>query len=210
MIITFHALMLFTFGVGTVILLTAVAQRWTSKLRPNFLAICKPASNLNCLTSQVGVGASGTIFNSISTGGTFCTGIKKLKYLKWLKLNDWSNKGLAADIKESRMSFPSGHASFSTFTMLFVVIYLQARLVSLKFRSVRPLLQIGAIVAALVTSVSRYIDYYADGWDIVGGVVLGSSIGIGFTLYLSRVLWDYEKKTEYSEFHLEPDTNNQV
>lgn len=108
------------------------------------------------------------------------------------------------------MSFPSGHASFSTFTMLFLVIYLQARLVSLRFRALRPLLQITAIIAALVTSVSRYIDYYADGWDIVGGAVLGALIGIGFTIYLSRVLWDYERKTEYSEFHLEPPNDPRV
>lgn len=186
-----HSLVLFSFGLGVVSLLTAIVQRWTSKLRPNFLAICKPASNLNCITTQVGAGASGSIFNSISTGGTFCT-------------------GNAADIKEARMSFPSWNASFSTYTMLFLVIFLQARLVTLRFRTLRPLLQVTAIIAALITSVSRYIDYYADGWDTAAGALLGGFIGIAFTLYLSRVLWDFERKTEYSEFDLEPNETPQV
>jgi hypothetical protein len=50
-------------------------------------------------------------------GGDFCTG------------KDF------AKIKEARLSFPSGHASFSTYTMLFLVLYLEARLVTLKFRA---------------------------------------------------------------------------
>ena len=88
--------------------------------------------------------------------------------------------------------------------MIFLVVYLQARLVSLRFRSLRPLLQVTAIIAALVTSVSRYIDYYADGWDILGGVVLGALIAVAFTIYVGRVIWEYERKPEYSEFNLQP------
>lgn len=185
-IITLHTIVLFAFGVGVIILLTAIIQRWTSKPRPNFLAVCRPLSNLNCITNQVGVGASGAVFNSISTGGTFC-------------------RGTPSAINEARMSFPSFPASFSTFTMVFLVIYLQARLVSLRFRSLRPLLQVTALIAALVTSVSDYIDYFADGWDISAGILLGSLIAVAFTMYISRVIWEYERKAEYSELNQQSD-----
>ena len=171
---------MFAFGLGVLILIVAIANRYTSKLRPNFLAICRPASNLNCLTSQIGPSASGSVYNSISTGGTFCTGI-------------------FGDINEARMSFPSFHTSFATYTMLFLVIYFQARLISLRFRSLRPLLQITALIGALVTSVSRYEDYYADGWDVLGGFFFGLIIAIMFTFYSSRVLWDYDRRDEPSE-----------
>ena len=103
------------------------------------------------------------------------------------------------------MSFPSFPASFSTFTMVFLVIYLQARLVSLRFRSLRPLLQVTALIAALVTSVSDYIDYFADGWDISAGILLGSLIAVAFTMYISRVIWEYERKAEYSELNQQSD-----
>ena len=56
------------------------------------------------------------IYNAIFTGGSFCT-------------------GASDQIEQARMSFPSGHASFATYTMLFLVIYLQARLITMKFRA---------------------------------------------------------------------------
>ena len=108
------------------------------------------------------------------------------------------------------MSFPSFNASFSTFTMVFLVIYLQARLVTLRFRSLRPLLQVTALIAAFVTSVSSYIDYHADGWDILGGFILGFLIAIGSTMYISRVIWEYERKDEFSEFDLKTAGNQKV
>ncbi len=84
---------------------------------------------------------------------------------------------------------------------------MQARLVSLRFRSLRPLLQVTALTTAFVTSVSRYIDYNGDGWDITAGIVLGSLIAIAFTIYTSRVIWEYQRKPEYSEFNLLPEVH---
>lgn len=107
----FHSLSLFFFGMSFTLLLTSLGKRFAGRLRPNFLAVCKP----NNLNSSICISSYGT-YNAIYTGGSFCTG--------------HANK-----VAQARMSFPSGHSSFSTYTMLFLVIYLQARLVTLKFRA---------------------------------------------------------------------------
>ena len=70
-ICVFHGISLFAFGISTVLLLTEIGKRWIGRLRPHFLDVCKPkTSQLNCTTS----GATGFIYNSIYTGGDFCTG----------------------------------------------------------------------------------------------------------------------------------------
>lgn len=151
LICVFHAISLFALGVGITLLLTEIGKRWAGRLRPHFLAVCLPDySQINCAS----VGLNGFLFNSVSTGGSFCTGD-------------------AAQIKEARLSFPSGHASYSWYGMVFLIIYVQARLILLRFRYFKPLLQMTAFIAAFVTSLSRIIDYHHRGSDVIGGSILG-------------------------------------
>jgi phosphatidate phosphatase len=171
----FHGLSLFVFGISIVLLLTEIGKRWVGRLRPHFLSVCKPnVGAISCTT----LAASGSIFNSISTGGAFCT-------------------GNADDIKEARLSFPSGHSSYSAYTMLFLIIYLQARFNWRRFRYLKALFQVTAFITAYVTAISRLPDYHHRGSDVIGGAILGAIVAIFFTYYLGSVLWEYVEKKPY-------------
>ncbi|CAF0832752.1 unnamed protein product [Brachionus calyciflorus] len=171
----FHAVSLFVFGISIVLLLTEIGKRWIGRFRPYFLDVCKPDfTKIDCVTN----GLTGTIYKSINTGGNFCS-------------------GNSADIKEARLSFPSGHASFSSYTMLFLIIYLEARLFLVRFRYLKALIQLSAFIAAFTTGISRISDYHHRGSDVIGGVVLGSVVAIFITNVIGKILWIVDDITYY-------------
>lgn len=52
-------------------LLTEIGKKEIGRLRPHFMSICKPdLSKFNCTTKT----ETGSVYNQISTGGSFCTG----------------------------------------------------------------------------------------------------------------------------------------
>lgn len=144
--------------------------------------VCAPDfKNLNC-TIQA---KTGHIYRPIYTGASFCSGNPKL-------------------VGEARLSFPSGHASFSSYTMVFLIIYVETRLFLLRFRYIKPLIQVTAFIAAYVTSTSRISDYHHRGDDVIGGVLLGTTIALAITFLVGRVLWEYEVTNKYTDFDLKP------
>lgn len=121
-------------------------------MRPHFIDVCKPDfAQVQCTRPAKG---TDTVVVSFTTGGSFCTG----------------DAGL---IKEARFSFPSGHSSYSCYTMLFLIIYIEARLFLVQLRYIKPLIQLAAFAAAFVTVLSRISDYHHRGTDVLGGSALG-------------------------------------
>lgn len=175
----YHALTLFAFGISITLLITEIGKRWLGRLRPHFIEVCNP--NLASITCTSNNG----IYNNIDTGGSFCNGNE-------------------VDIGAARMSFPSGHSSYSTFTMLFLIIFIQARLVLYKLRFIKSAFQVTAFIAAFVTCISRISDYHHRGSDVIGGIVVGLIVGLFITLVASRVLWYLRAKTDYHDFKLIP------
>jgi len=174
----FHALSLFIFGIGTTLLLTEIGKKWIGRLRPHFLAVCAPnIGTIDCITPAL----TGFVYKAQSTGGIFCTGNEN-------------------DIEDARLSFPSGHASYACYTMLFLIIYLEARLFLIRTRYIKTIIQITAFIAAYVTSISRIVDYQHRGSDVIGGAILGIVVALFFSLVLGRVLWEYGGEQQYYDF----------
>ncbi|XP_027209873.1 phospholipid phosphatase 1 isoform X2 [Penaeus vannamei] len=137
----------FLFGCATSQLTTDIAKYSVGRLRPHFIAICKPDwSKINCSEPYV---------DPIP-----CT-------------SDDAHR-----MKEARLSFPSGHASFSAFTMIYFAIYLQARF---KFKSpklVRPFLQFVCLMMTFYTTISRISDYKHHWSDVLFGFLEGAVVAV--------------------------------
>jgi phosphatidate phosphatase len=187
LIATIHAILIFVLGLGITVLLTDIGKRWVGSLRPHFIEICKPNfARINCTTIVNQFGNS-MVFNFVATDGDFCTAPKER-------------------VDKARLSFPSGHSSFACYTMLFLIIYLEARLHLLRFRFVKTLIQMTAFITAFVTCVSRISDYHHHGVDVLGGATLGCVLAVFMTFVVGRVLWSYghQHKKRYHDYDLRP------
>lgn len=76
-------------------------------------------------------------------------------------------------IREARLSFPSGHASFSSYSMIFAILYVQARLQWRSVRLLRPLVQLVLFYMAFYTCLSRVSDYKHHWSDVLAGAIIG-------------------------------------
>ncbi|KAF0034036.1 hypothetical protein F2P81_014102 [Scophthalmus maximus] len=137
----------FVFGAAASQSLTDIAKYSIGRLRPNFLAVCKPVwDRINCKTD-------GYIENVTCTGDKFL-------------------------VDEARLSFYSGHSSFSMYCMLFLVLYIQARMKSEWTRLLRPTIQFFLIATALYVGLSRVSDYKHHWSDVFTGLLQGGLVAI--------------------------------
>ncbi|XP_030635448.1 phospholipid phosphatase 1 [Chanos chanos] len=89
-------------------------------------------------------------------------------------------------INEGRLSFYSGHASFSMYCMLFLALYLQARLQTGWARLLRPTIQFLLITTSLYVGLSRVSDYKHHWSDVLVGLIQGSVVAILTVFFVSN------------------------
>ncbi|XP_070562596.1 phospholipid phosphatase 1-like isoform X1 [Ptychodera flava] len=91
-------------------------------------------------------------------------------------------------IKAARLSFPSGHSSFSWYCAVYFVVYMEARFIWDFFSHLlKPVLQLGALVLALLTALSRISDYKHHWGDVLVGSALGATVAIVLFFYTSHL-----------------------
>ncbi|XP_010144693.1 PREDICTED: lipid phosphate phosphohydrolase 1, partial [Eurypyga helias] len=83
------------------------------------------------------------------------------------------------------LSFYSGHSSFSMYCMLFLALYLQARMKGDWARLVRPTLQFGLIAASIYVGLSRVSDYKHHWSDVLTGLIQGAVVAVLIVVYVS-------------------------
>ena len=83
---------------------------------------------------------------------------------------------VATRLGDARLSFVSGHASLSTYSMWFCIVFLHQRMATRNFRLVKPLIQVGCALFAVFTSLSRVSDYKHHPEDVVCGALLGLTV----------------------------------
>lgn len=88
-------------------------------------------------------------------------------------------------VREGRLSFYSGHSSFSMYCMLFLALYLQARLQFEWARLLRPTLQFFLIAATVYTGLSRVSDYKHHWSDVLTGLLQGALMAILVVFFVS-------------------------
>ncbi|KAK6322757.1 hypothetical protein J4Q44_G00075490 [Coregonus suidteri] len=88
-------------------------------------------------------------------------------------IEDFTCTGNERMANEGRLSFYSGHSSFSMYCMLFLALYIQARLQAEWARLLRPTLQFFLIAASVYTGLSRVSDYKHHWSDVLVGLIQG-------------------------------------
>lgn len=163
---------MFGFGAACSQLLTDVGKYTIGRLRPHFFDVCNPRL------------PDGTTCKDPQNHGRYiedfiCT----------------SEKSSARMLKEMRLSFPSGHSSFSMYTLVYCAIYLQSRMNWRGSKLLKHFLQFLLILLAWYTCLSRISDYKHHWSDVLAGAVLGSTVAIVVSNYCSDLFDARAKRT---------------
>lgn len=94
-------------------------------------------------------------------------------------------RGNPQKVKEGRLSFYSGHSSFSMYCMMFIAIYLQARMKGEWARLFRPTLQLALIATSIYVGLSRTSDFKHHWSDVLTGFIQGAVVAILVVVYVS-------------------------
>ncbi|XP_028301186.1 phospholipid phosphatase 2b [Gouania willdenowi] len=86
--------------------------------------------------------------------------------------------GNSLDVTESRLSFYSGHSSFGMYCMLFLALYIQARLRFKWARLLRPTIQFFLVAFALYVGYTRVSDYKHHWSDVLTGLLQGALVAV--------------------------------
>ncbi|XP_054737497.1 putative phosphatidate phosphatase isoform X1 [Anastrepha obliqua] len=152
----------FGFGAAICQLTTDIAKYSIGRLRPHFFAVCQP----------------------ILFDGTTCDDpINVGKYIEnFTCKGDDSTRRM---LKEVRLSFPSGHSSFTFFTMVYTALYLQSRMNWHGSKLLRHFLQFLFIMIAWYTALSRVSDYKHHWSDVLAGSTIGALTAVIVANYVS-------------------------
>uniref|UniRef100_A0A7G3ANR3 Putative lipid phosphate phosphatase n=1 Tax=Lutzomyia longipalpis TaxID=7200 RepID=A0A7G3ANR3_LUTLO len=159
----------FGFGAACSQLTTDIAKYSIGRLRPHFYTLCQPrwGDNSSCDDPQN---------HGLYIEDFHC-------------INDQTDRLL----KEMRLSFPSGHASFSAYTLIYLSIYLQVRMTWSGSTLMRHFLQFVLLMMFWFTALSRVSDYKHHWSDVLGGALIGVTCAILVTRYVSD-LFSYARK----------------
>ncbi|XP_033993435.1 phospholipid phosphatase 3-like isoform X2 [Trematomus bernacchii] len=100
-------------------------------------------------------------------------------------ITDYVCQGPENKVQEARKSFFSGHASFSMYTMLYLVFYLQSRFSWHGARLLRPLTQFTLIMMSFYTGLSRVSDHKHHPTDVLAGFVQGAIVAYCIVFFVS-------------------------
>uniref|UniRef100_A0A3Q3X7J1 Phosphatidic acid phosphatase type 2/haloperoxidase domain-containing protein n=1 Tax=Mola mola TaxID=94237 RepID=A0A3Q3X7J1_MOLML len=110
--------------------------------------------------------------------------------------------GRLQEVTESRLSFYSGHSSFGMYCMLFLALYVQARLVAKWARLLRPTIQFFLVAFAVYVGYTRVSDYKHHWSDVLVGLLQGALVAV----FNVRFVSDFFKTRP--PFCIKPDTAN--
>ena len=127
----------------------------SGRLRPHFIEVCNPDI---ALTEEVCGPPDAPVFVTNFT----CLGQTGI-----------SDSERRMRMHDMRLSWVSGHASLSAYSMWFCIVFLHQRMSTRNFRLVRPLIQVGCALFAVFTSLTRVSDYKHHAEDVASGAILG-------------------------------------
>ncbi|XP_055968846.1 phospholipid phosphatase 2 isoform X2 [Sorex fumeus] len=94
-------------------------------------------------------------------------------------------RGSPANVTEARLSFYSGHSSFGMYCMMFLALYVQARLCWKWARLLRPTVQFFLVAFALYVGYTRVSDHKHHWSDVLVGLLQGALVACLTVRYVS-------------------------
>ncbi|KAJ3653653.1 hypothetical protein Zmor_012892 [Zophobas morio] len=165
----YYVILIFAFGMACSQLTTDIMKYTIGRLRPHFLTVCSP--DVDCSSAKHEYHVEFNCTNS--------------KYKNDLRI-----------MKEMRLSFPSGHSSFSMYTMLYFAIYLQKRMDWDGSKLLKHTLQFLAVLAAIFVAMTRISDYKHHWSDVLSGLAIGTVTACVTAGIFSNLFQGYESKEE--------------
>ena len=170
----------YLFGLIICANLTNIGKHSIGRLRPNFLDICKPDKNpyesLCKSNDQIGYHAKSYVVPDV----------------------DFMCKGDKDTVRESRLSFPSGHASTVFYTAIFLILFINRTWSKRSFSFVAQFFQFLLFSLAFFTGLSRINDHKHHWSDVLAGSILGTVIAIFKFYYLNLFFKRYNYKIKYN------------
>lgn len=146
----------FLFGCACQQLTTDIAKYTIGRLRPHFFDVCMP--DIDC----------------------------DLPVNRWKYIEDFNCLGDNDKLKkEMRLSFPSGHSSFSAYTMLYFSMYIQKRFTWRGSKLLKHGFQFILLMAAWYTVMTRISDYKHHWSDVMAGFAIGLLYAVVIFMFVS-------------------------
>lgn len=146
----------FGFGMACSQLTTDIAKYTIGRLRPHFFSVCNP--DVDCTKFE-----------------------NQYRYIEVFTCRSADKHRL----KDMRLSFPSGHSSFSAYTMIYLVLYLQARFTWEGSKLLRHFMQYLCFMMAMGTALSRISDYKHHWSDVLAGSLQGALVAVLVAVFIS-------------------------
>jgi len=158
----------FIFGAAVQQTMTAIGKFSVGRLRPHFFAGCQPEFSQPC------------------------EGLNGLSNY----ITDYECLGSDSKvINDMRLSFPSGHASFSTFVGVYLALYIRARLTWDCSWLLRHVIGAMSLYTSLYVCLTRISDYKHHWSDVLAGSFLGGIAAVLTACFITR-LWDWAKEED--------------
>ena len=152
-------------GAMCCVLLTDIAKYTVGKLRPHFLTLCNPDYSSICFDEDDFY---------INDDGEELVDEFYQKYVNETNVCSLENPEL---LREARLSFLSGHASFSFYFATFIIHFTNAHTQYLKLgNKIVPFIQLLVIMLALWISLTRVSDFYHHPVDVFYGAIIGIAV----------------------------------
>ena len=143
---------------------TDIAKYSIGRLRPHFLTLCDPDYNNVCFDEEA-------YYSDLEE--------EHLNefYQKYVNESDVCDNEKSHLLHEARLSFISGHTSFSFYCATFLIMYMKN---SQLWSKVTPFIQILLFVLATWISFTRISDYYHYPFDVICGALTGEGFVVFF------------------------------
>ncbi|CAG9138330.1 unnamed protein product [Plutella xylostella] len=115
--------------------------------------------------------------------------------------------GDAKKLKQMRLSFPSGHSSFSAYTMLYFSMYLHKRFLWRGSKLLRHSLQFLLMILAWYTVMTRVSDYKHHWSDVLAGFAIGIFYAVIIFAFVSNLRKTQRVRTPITSHESELTTN---